>query len=621
MAQYPKKVIVVGLDGVTTPFVERLIEEHKLPNIESFLNEGTLAPQTFSSLPTSTPENWTSIANGAHQVMSFQTFQPEELHGRWMCGYSSEESESEFIWDALERAGKQSILLKYPASWPPTAESVLQVCGCHVRPCAHQLDGAYLFATVERNGATHLDLKNAEGWDDLPETGPTPLETIITFGRRSEADKEPSVGLGVPVCKIPPDGKRYHLLVYGSDDRYERIAVCPQKDRQTAVADMAAGEWSEWLVEDFVTTDGHRDGSFRFRLEELSPDAEKLRLFSTHIVDIDHYTSPEELGRELHREVGPYICDIGWDGLGHNRNRDWIEPETFVELADYQNQWMSNALAHLTETRDWDLTMMQVHCIDCINHYCLTLADPATNPREKEAAYYRSIIEELHKSLDRMVGRIMEIAGDDTTIVLVSDHGGMPDGPKPDLKRILAEADLAKLDANGNIDLTRSRAYPSGSNFVNVNRKDRDPQGTVDPEDYEKVQEGIMSALVGEVHPETGRHPFNLVLSKRDARILGLWNDPTGKKIGDVVYALREGFGGTHGQQLSSARHGMGANQSLLAFSGPGIRHGHRLERTTWLVDIVPTLCYMLDAPVPEDCHGSVLHQIFEDHPGSDRYR
>jgi len=58
------------------------------------------------------------------------------------------EGDAEFIWDAVERAGKKSILLKYPASHPPTMSESggVQICGCHVRPCAHQIDGARLSA-------------------------------------------------------------------------------------------------------------------------------------------------------------------------------------------------------------------------------------------------------------------------------------------------------------------------------------------------------------------------------------------------------------------------------------------------------------------------------------------
>ena len=88
-----------------------------------------------------------------------------------------------------------------------------------------------------------------------------------------------------------------------------------------------------------------------------------------------------------------------------------------------------------------------------------------------------------------------------------------------------------------------------GLNGLYVNLKGRDPDGIVDPEDYEKVQQEIIDALISYVDPETGKRPVSLALTKQDARILGLYGD----SIGDVVYALYPWFGGEHGHILPTA--------------------------------------------------------------------
>ena len=68
-----RRCIVVGLDGVSRHFVERMVGEGRLPNFRRMMDEGVFAPYCLSSMPTSTPENWTTIAtgawNGTHQVM------------------------------------------------------------------------------------------------------------------------------------------------------------------------------------------------------------------------------------------------------------------------------------------------------------------------------------------------------------------------------------------------------------------------------------------------------------------------------------------------------------------------------------------------------------------------
>jgi len=56
-----------------------------------------------------------------------------------------------------------------------------------------------------------------------------------------------------------------------------------------------------------------------------------------------------------------------------------------------------------------------------------------------------------------------------------------------------------------------------------------------------------------------------------------------------------------------------GGFPALLTFTGPGIRKGEQLERPCTLADIVPTICYLIDFPVPAGTTGAVLYQAFAD--------
>ena len=633
-----KKCILIGLDGVSPHFVLWLIEQGKLPNFQKMMEEGTFAPHCLSSLPTSTPENWTTIAtgawNGTHQVMSFQTFQPPELHGHWMAGYTSKESKAEFIWDAVERAGKRSILLKYPASHPPTMKTGVQVCGCHVRPCAHQIDGAHLFSTVEPRNAP-LILREVSGKAELPKSKRPLLVGEMVFEARglggesvgagldertalygvpdAEEAKPKGVNLSTPVCKLVPPGKTFYLFVTSVEgDAYDKVIIAKDPSGHKKIAELVPGEWSSWLLEKFQTVDGVREGTLRFKLEELSGDGKVVKIYATQIMDVDHYTFPESVGRELYENVGPFITDIGWEGLGHDPTKAWFNESVMADLADYQHEWFANALQYLTATRDWTLCMLQAHCIDCANHHCLALADPATNPDRKLGDRYLKFIVKLYESLDRMLGRIMNQADEDTAIFVVSDHGGLPGHIRINAERVLEQAGLLVRDANGDIDWKHTRAYVQNSLFVNVNLQGREPYGTVLPEQFDKTCDEIKAALHAYVEPTTGLHPFNLILRKVDMRYVGLYGDPTGKKIGDILFTLREPFGGTHAEQLSTAQWGLGSITSLLIMRGPGIRRGVQLDRTVWLTDIVPTICQLIKIPPPRQTEGAVLYQAFE---------
>lgn len=641
-----RKCILVGMDGVNPHFVQWMIERGKLPNFKQMTENGTFAPHCLSSVPTSTPENWTTIAtgawNGTHQVMSFQVFQPPELHGRWMAGYSSGESRAEFIWDAVERAGKQSILLKYPASHPPTMKTGVQVCGCHVRPCAHQIDGAHLFSTVEPRNAP-VELRPLGPGQKAPQSRLPPLagellfeakgiggesvgegldERTALYGVPDSAPRKPTgISLGTPVCKLLPPGKTFHAFVVSSDGRaYDRIAIAGDRSGGRKLADLEVGHWSPWILESFRTMDGTREGTLRFKLEALSPDGKTLKIYSTQIMDVDHYTSPASLGRELYEKVGPFLTDIGWEGLGHDWRKALFNESVMLDLANHQHDWFARAVAYLTSTRDWALCMLQAHCIDCANHHCLGVADPATNAGDRRTGdRYLAFIESLYESLDRMLGKIAAQADKDTTIFVVSDHGGLASQARINTRDVLEKAGLLVAEPDGTVNWKETRAYVQSGLFINVNLKGREEHGIVAPEQFDRTCDEVMAALHAHVDPTTGLHPYNLVLRKVDMRYIGLYGDPSCKKIGDILFTLREPFGGTHGEQLSTAQWGLGSNTSMLIMKGPGIRRGVRLERTVWLTDITPTICHILNIPVPLDAEGAIIYQALEDaaQPGS----
>ena len=223
---------------------------------------------------------------------------------------------------------------------------------------------------------------------------------------------------------------------------------------------------------------------------------------------------------------------------------------------------------------------------------------------------------------------------DDTLVTLISDHGATPDGPLIDTQDILVDAGLTKMlpvempawaeeypenirsaftNMTLKVDAANSKALPERMCWVYVNLKGRDPEGIVEPEDYEKVQREIIYTLLDYVEPTTGKRPVCLAVTKREAALLGLWG---GEQVGDVVYALWPEFSMQHGVILPTAATGpIGDLRTLCVFYGPklGIKQGFSLERRCNIVDLVPTYCYMTGWPVPKTAEGSIIYQIMDD--------
>ena len=103
-------------------------------------------------------------------------------------------------------------------------------------------------------------------------------------------------------------------------------------------------------------------------------------------------------------------------------------------------------------------------------------------------------------------------------------------------------------------------------------------------------------------------------MRREDAGIVGL----RGEGIGDVVVAVRGGFGRipgdeVHGHRLPGGEHNGKKMRCLLLFSGPGIRKNVRTKRTVTLKDIAPTVAFLMGFPAPRDTEGGIIYQMLEE--------
>ena len=163
-----------------------------------------------------------------------------------------------------------------------------------------------------------------------------------------------------------------------------------------------------------------------------------------------------------------------------------------------------------------------------------------------------------------------------------------------------------------NIDFTRTKAANIGQVSIFVNLKGRQPDGIVEPDDYEQVQREIIDALLTYRDPGTGRRPFALALSREHAEVLNLSSD----RLGDVVFALYPEFDAAHGKQLPAGKLGIGGQHSTFVMAGPGLRKGVDLDSTVRVVDVIPTICHLLGMPQPAQAEGRIIWEALE---GGDR--
>ena len=628
MAALAKRAIVIGIDGASMEIVRYMAAQGATPNLKRLMDTGAWRPM-LGVFPTLTPPGWTSIATGAwpgtHEVMDFNIRVRGKPLTETVWGVNTQLSKAEYFWNTLERAGKTPILVKWEMSWPPTLTQGVQVegtgpgvanhhqiAGYHLwvsgdwrpRPIGGAIDAEAVDPSTIQAGddvdRVELSPANPQQWSNMPESAKPPLEVELTVQplARGRSDLTAWGTEGA----VP---RTFYGLVYAqSPAGYDRVRVCVSRNGSESITDLAIADWSDWSRQEFTIGNRTLTGYVRFKLITLTSEADTFELFMPQVWATEEYTYPAEVAAEIETHVGPFLQNPARDALG------LVDDETYFELVDVHHDCLVDVAHHLCATRDWDVLFTEVHSLDYGNHFFMAQTDPRSGATKDVIARSREGMTRIIESVDRWVGRLLELQDSETVVVVTSDHGGTPDFVPPiEAADVLKEVGLLVTDpATGEIDLSKSVAIPVGTIHVFINLKGRDPGGVVEPEDFDKVQQQVIHALTTYVDPNTGKQPFALAVTRENAEMLNLWGD----LVGDVVWAVHPEFDACHGRHLPAVSLGIGGQHTTFIINGPHVQSGMALQGQARSVDIAPTLAYLLGVPQPRDAEGRVIMEAIE---------
>ena len=177
---------------------------------------------------------------------------------------------------------------------------------------------------------------------------------------------------------------------------------------------------------------------------------------------------------------------------------------------------------------------------------------------------------------------------------------------------------------------TKAFSLSNQHGYVYLHRKDRFPQGVVAPgAEAEALCRSLAADLEELVDETTGEK-----VVERIHRVADLHPGPAGPYLPDLLVLWKEGYTagaegheqigrpcperiidsdlllGDIGRFLSIAQSGAHARDGILIAHGPPL-DGHRTIEGANIVDLAPTLLYLLGEPVPEDMNGHVLTGLF----------
>lgn len=389
------------------------------------------------------------------------------------------------------------------------------------------------------------------------------------------------------------------------------------------------------------------------------------------------FVHPPALKRELTDHFGRIQHDVRFLGF---MSTDRRRAQVLAEMEKIDRQWAAIAL-YLLEHHPQDVMMFVFMSIDTVQHYFWQymdrshfLYDPNAAPR------FGNAVRQVYERLDRVAGQIVDKLPADTTVLVVSDHGGGPvvdrtvflnrylhqlgllqyykpenRGPQEKFlrkigsrtlrggfsflrkslssrqKNFLAElfptlrrkAELAYTSFQ-NIDWDHTKAYCSevlaSPPSIWINLKGVKRQGVVEPAEHGALIDFIIEKLGDLKDPRTGK-PIIARVYRRDEIFHGPFSDEAADLIldwwsEDSLFSTQPSFRNDKNKPVVMIREHRPSEDSewggthrlngILIGRGPALKTDTEIENAR-LIDLAPTLLYLLGIPVPADMDGKVL--------------
>jgi predicted AlkP superfamily phosphohydrolase/phosphomutase len=231
----------------------------------------------------------------------------------------------------------------------------------------------------------------------------------------------------------------------------------------------------------------------------LRINGDAVGCFLTPDTETNAFTYPAGLSQEIRQLVGRYPADV--PGF-RTASKAWLRDEI---LAMSRTQFQ--VVRHLLETKEWDYFHYVDIGLDRVQHGFWNYHDPL-HVRHQPGSPFGDTIHDYYRHLDEQIGRVLELLSDDTIILLVSDHGAQRLEGGFCVNEFLVREGLLVLRsypskvtpfARLDVDWDKTTAWSEGGYcapiFLNV--KGREPQGIIEPSEYDLVRDEIKAKLEG----------------------------------------------------------------------------------------------------------------------------
>jgi len=326
------------------------------------------------------------------------------------------------------------------------------------------------------------------------------------------------------------------------------------------------------------------------------------------------FAYPKELKEEINQLLKePLLIDV--------KEFRELTKEDIIKQVHKVTQMHIDSIAHLLKKEEWDLFFAVINGSDRINHSFWKYEDKEHrkyNPDSK----YKNVLKNYYKFLDTELGKMVDSLDDETTVILLSDHGinrmhnrvNISDWLIKEGYLVLKEdvkiESLTKLTSSM-IDWRKTRVFSFGflEGQIFINLKGREQQGIVSEEDYGELIEEL-EEKIKKIPGDDGKILNTKIFKKKD-----YFKGEYESSAPDMVIYFDDLQYGCNPTQIGnptlwSPSTGLWSDDAGHSRQGIFIMnkssHKGYLGEISYL-DIAPTILNRLELDVPEDVRGEIL--------------
>jgi predicted AlkP superfamily phosphohydrolase/phosphomutase len=325
------------------------------------------------------------------------------------------------------------------------------------------------------------------------------------------------------------------------------------------------------------------------------------------------YTYPPELKDEIHGWLGEeFLVDVP---SFRSEDKDRILRDIY-RLADHHFDVAERLLAR----QPYDFFMMVEMGVDRI-HHAFWRYMAADHPKYEPNHRFEHAIHDYYVHVDQRVGKLLATVGDDTAVLVVSDHGARTMAGGICINEWLIDngylvlkerpAGVAALE-DCEIDWSRTTAWSSGGYYARLflNVEGREPEGIIPPGEVERVRSELIERLASITDPDgapigtVAYRPEDLYREVRNIApdLIIYFGELRWRSVGSVGFDSIWTFENDTGPD--EANH---AQEGIFIFHDPRRPMDGRDLGTVDIYDIAPTMLELFDEPVPHDLRGRAI--------------